>query len=110
MTSLSFTRQILRRITISARHEFNGFEDIGLNNGSSTTSSPRNMQRKMPSSDHGEIFYIEVFCPDPELMPLRKASILGWSVDLGLKMPTHHHYSGVVTIIFSSATSSSPRP
>ena len=28
MTSQTFTRQILRRITISARHESNGFDDI----------------------------------------------------------------------------------
>ena len=30
------TRQILKRITISARHESNGFDAIGQNSGSST--------------------------------------------------------------------------
>ena len=30
------TRQILKRITVSARPESNGFEDIGQNNGSNT--------------------------------------------------------------------------
>ena len=36
MTSQSCTRQIQKRITINARPESNGFEDIGQNNGLST--------------------------------------------------------------------------
>ena len=36
MTSQNCTRQIQKRITISTRHESNGFDDIGQNNGSST--------------------------------------------------------------------------
>ena len=51
----------------------------------------------------------EIFNPSLELKLLHKNSILVWSVDLSLKMPTHHHCSGVVTIISSSATSSMPR-
>ena len=36
MNSQKCTRQILKRITVSARPESNGFEDIGQNNGSNT--------------------------------------------------------------------------
>src|SRR3954468_10992995 len=91
MTSQSFTRQILKRITISARHESNGFEDIGLNNGSSTTSSPKNTLRRMLSKVLGVIFSFEAFHPRTELKLLHRVFIPVWSVDLSLKMPTHHH-------------------
>ena len=49
----------------------------------------------------GVIFSIEAFPPRTKLKPLRKNSILAWSVGHSLKKPTHHHCSGVVTIISS---------
>ena len=98
------TKQILKKITISARLESNGFDAIGLNSGTSTSSSPKSTQRSMLSRVLGAIFSIEAFPPRTKLKPLRKNSILAWSVGHSLKKPTHHHCSGVVTTISSSAT------
>ena len=103
------TKQILKRITISARLESNGFDAIGLNSGTSISSSPGSTQGKMLSRALGVIFSIEAFPPRTELKLLHKNSILVWSMDHSLKMPIHHHCSGVVTIISSSATSSTQR-
>ena len=100
---------ILRRARINARPGSNGSEDIGLNSGSSTTSSLLNMLRKMPSSARGAIFFTRICNQSPCLKLLIKASILVWSEDLSQRMPTHHHFYGVVTTISSSATFSSPR-
>ena len=109
MNSQNCTRQILKRITISARPESNGFEDIGQNNGSNTGLWPRNMLRKMPSSDRGETSYKIIFNPGLEKKPLNKASIPAWSVGHSLQMHNHRHYYGVVTTIYLSATSSFPQ-
>ena len=103
------TKQILKKITISARLESNGFDAIGLNSGTSTSSSPRSTQRKMLSRALGVIFSIEAFPPRTKLKPLRKNSILAWSVGHNLKKPTHHHCSGVATTISSTSRVPSSR-
>ena len=53
----------------------------------------------------GDILYRNLQ-PRSRAEAIEQASILVWSMDLNLKMPTHHHCSGVVMIISSSATSS----
>ena len=56
-------------------------------------------------SPWGDILY-RGLPPRTKLKPLRKNSILAWSMGHSLKKLTHHHCSGVVTTISSSATSS----
>ena len=106
---LKCTRPILKRITISGKLKSNGFEDIGQSNGSSTGSWPRNMLKRMPSSDPGEIFCTIIFNPGPRLKLLSKASILAWCADHILRMLTRLHCSGVMKTVCSSATTSSPK-
>ena len=102
-------KQILKRIMGSARPESNGFDAIGLNNGSNTASQPKSMLRKVPSKDRGETSYTRTLYPGPEMKLLPKASIHAWFVGHSLMMHIRRHYSGVVMTICSSATSSLPK-
>ena len=92
----------------SARPESNGFDAIGLHNGSNTASQPKSMLRKVPSKDRGETSYTKTLYPGLEMKLLPKASIHAWSEDHSLMMHIRRHYSGVVTTVSSSATFSSP--
>ena len=47
---MNSTSQNLRRVTTSAKIGYNGSEDIGLRNGSSTNSSLLSMLRRMPDT------------------------------------------------------------
>jgi len=109
MNSQKFIREILKRIIVSARPESNGFDAIGQNNGSNTASQPKSMLRKVPSKDRGETSYTRTLYPGPEMKLLPKASIHAWFVGHSLMMHIRRHYSGVVTTICSSATSSLPK-
>ena len=102
-------KQILKRIMVSARPESNGFDAIGQNNVSNTTSQPKSMLRKVPSKDCGETSYTRTLYPGPEMKLLPKDSIHAWFVGHSLMMHIRRHYSGVVTTICSSATSSLPK-
>ena len=59
-------------------------------------------------SPWGDILYRSL-PPKNRAEAIAQVFILVWSVDHSLKMPNHHHCSGVVTIISSSATSSMQR-
>ena len=105
----NYTRQTLKKPMVNARIESNGFEDIGQKSGSDTASSPRNMQRRMPSRHPGMILCTEIFHPGIRLKLLSKASILAWCADHNLRMLALLHYSGVVKTVCSSATTSLPK-
>ena len=103
------TKLIQRKPILNARIESNGFEDIGQKSGSDIASSPRNMQRRMPSRHPGVIFCTEIFHQEIKLKLLSKASILAWCADHSLRMLIRPHYSGVVMTICASATTSTPK-
>ena len=89
--------------------ESNGFEYIGQNSGSSTTSSLPNMVRRAPSSAHGAIYCTRTCGQSRSLKLLPKASTHAWSEERSQRMPTHHLCYGVAKTISSSATINLPR-